>query len=124
MIVDNKASLAQQKALICFAQTMAGELLQNVVRVEIAPINMGVTHDGGHYGKTFVHAGNIAGIETRSISGKDHLCGNEDVYYQPLTSLMHAMPAVAELDQYTGSSLGVSWTVHGKRSAFVGSFAR
>lgn len=124
MIVDDKASLAQQKALVCFAQTMAGELLQNIVRVEVAPINMEVTHDGGHYGKTFVHAGNIAGIETRAINGKDHLCGNEDVFYQPLTAMLHSMPAVAELDQYTGPSLGVSWTVHGKRSAFVGSFAR
>jgi hypothetical protein len=36
----------------------------------------------------------------------------------------HSMPAIAELDQYNGADLGVSWTVHGKRSAFVGTFAR
>jgi hypothetical protein len=34
------------------------------------------------------------------------------------------MPAVAELDHYSGPGLGVSWTSHGKRSAFVGTFAR
>lgn len=124
MIVDEKATAEQQKALVGFAKTMAGDLLNNVVRVEVAPINMEVSRDGHHYGKTFVRAGNLAGIETRALSSKDHLCGNEEVFYQPLTPMMHSMPAVAELDQYTGPSLGVSWTVHGKRSAFVGSFAR
>jgi hypothetical protein len=124
IIVDEKATAQQQKALIGFAQAMTGELLKNVVRIEVAPIKMDVSHESGHYGKTFVRAGDIAGIETRSLNGKDHLCGNEDVFYQPLTALMHAMPAVAELDQYSGPGLGVSWTTHGKRSAFVGSFAR
>ena len=124
MIVDEKATAEQQKALVGFAQTMAGELLNNVVRVEVAPIKVEVSRDGHHYGKTFVRAGNLAGIETRALNGKDHLCGNEDIFYQPLTQMMHSMPAVAELDEYTGPSLGVSWTLHGKRSAFVGSFAR
>jgi len=124
VIVDDKATGEQQKALIGFAQTMAGDLLNNVVRIEVAPIEIEVTHTDGHYGKTFMRAGNIAGIETRSLNGHDHLCGNEEVYYKPLTPMMHAMPAVAELDEYKGSSLGVSWTTHGKRSAFVGSFAR
>jgi hypothetical protein len=124
MIVDEKATAEQQKALIGFAQSMAGDLLKNVVRVELAPIKIEIAHAGGHYGKTLVRAGNIAGIETRSLNGNDHLCGNEEIYYQPLTPMMHAMPAVAELDEYTGPSLGVSWTSHDKRSAFVGSFAR
>lgn len=124
VIVDQKASAAQQKALVEMAQSMAGELLKNVVRVEVAPIEMQVSNEGGHYDKTLLRAGDIAGIETRMIGKKDHLCGNEEVYYQPLVTMNHAMPAVAELDQYQGPSLGVRWTVHGKRSAFVGSFSR
>jgi hypothetical protein len=124
MIVDEKACAEQQKALIEFAQSMAGQLLNNVVKVEVAPIKVEVTGHDGHYSNTLVQAGSFAGIQTRAINGKDHLCGNEDVYYQPLAAMTHSMPAVAELDQYTGSSLGASWTVRGKRSAFVGSFAR
>src|SRR5689334_1589722 len=124
VIVDQKASAAQQKALVEMAQSMAGELLKNVVRVEVAPIEMQISNEGGHYDKTLLRAGDIAGIETRMIGKKDHLCGNEEVYYQPLVTMNHAMPAVAELDEYQGSSLGVRWTVHGKRSAFVGSFSR
>ncbi|HVG19073.1 MAG TPA: DUF1326 domain-containing protein [Blastocatellia bacterium] len=124
LIVDRRATAEQQKALVGFAQAMTGDLLKNVVRVEVAPIKMEVSHEGGHYGKTALRAGDLAGIETRSLNGKDHLCGNEEVFYQPLVAMTHAMPAVAELDEYSGPSLGVSWTTHGKRSAFVGSFSR
>jgi len=124
LIVDQKATAEQQKALVGLAQAMAGELLQNVVRVEVAPITLQVSNDDGHYDKTTLRAGDLAGIETRMIGKKDHLCGNEEVYYQPLVTMNHAMPAVAELDQYQGPGLGVRWTVHDKRSAFVGSFSR
>ncbi|HET9531019.1 MAG TPA: DUF1326 domain-containing protein [Blastocatellia bacterium] len=124
LIVDEKATAEQQKALASFAREMGGELLRNVVRVERAPITMDISHAEGHYSKARVMAGDLAGIETRSIGEKDHLCGNEETFYSPLAETDHAMPAVAELDRYTGPGLGVSWTVHGKRSAFVGSFAR
>jgi len=124
MIVDEKACDDQQKALVEFAQSMAGELLTNVVRVEVAPIKVEVNGAGGHYATTLVRAGKIAGIQTRAINPKDHLCGNEDIFYRPLAEMTHSMPAVADLDQFEGSGLDVSWTVHGKRSAFVGTFAR
>jgi len=124
VIVDGRASAEQQKALVKFAQEMAGELLKNVISVEVAPIEMEVSHKNGHFGKTLLRAGDLAGIETRSIGEKDHLCGNEEMYYPPLAEMSHTMPAVAEVDRYTGPGLGVSWTVHGKRSAFVGTFAR
>lgn len=124
MIVDEKACGDQQKALVEFAQSMAGELLKNIVRIEIAPIKVEVTGEGGHYATTLVRAGKFAGIQTRAINPKDHMCGNEDIFYQPLVEMTHSMPAVAELDQFVGSGLDVSWTVHGKRSAFVGTFAR
>ncbi len=45
-------------------------------------------------------------------------------YYPPLTQLSHSMPAVALTDSYSGPGLGTSWDLHGKRSAFVGTFAR
>ena len=124
IIVDERACPEQQKALLEFAQSMAGRLLANVLRIDVAPIRMELTGHNGHYSRTLVQAGKVAGIQTRAIGSNDHLCGNEDVFYQPLSEMTHSMPAVAELDQYQGSDLGVSWTVHGKRSAFVGSFVR
>ncbi len=124
MIVDERANENQRAALLSFARLMGGDLLKDVVRVEIAPIKLDVNHSSGHYGTVVLKAGDIAGVETRMIGDKDHLCGNEVAFYPPLTETTHSMPAVAELDKYTGPGLGVSWTSHGRRSAFVGSFAR
>jgi len=125
VIVDNRATDAQQKALVGFAQEMSGQLLRNVVEVKVAPIKMEVgSGPDMHDVSTSLQAGDLVGVETRAIGKGDHLCGNENVYYQPLVKLTHAMPAVAQLDRYDGPGLGVIWTLHDKRSAFVGSFAR
>jgi hypothetical protein len=124
IIVDSRATDIQKAALVSFAQKMAAGLLDNVVGIQVAPIQFDVSHSDGHYGRVALHAGNIAIIETRSLSDKDHICGNEEVYYPPLVQMAHAMPAVAAIDSYGGPELGVSWTLVGKRSAFVGSFSR
>ena len=125
MIVDERANIQQRKALISFAQAMSGQLLQNVVRVDSAPIRMEVSHHaGGHSSDAVLQAGSLAGIETRAINPRDHLCGNEETYYSPLAQTTHSMAAVAELDQFNGKGLDLSWTRHGKKSAFVGTFAR
>ena len=71
-----------------------------------------------------IEAGEFVAVETRSLTDKDHLCGNEATFYPPLTETTHAMPAVAMTDQYQGQGLDASWTFHDKRSAFVGTFAR
>ena len=123
LIVDSKANPQQQDALVGLAQKMAGELLKDIVRVEVAPISLEVQHEHGHPVRSFLRAGDVAGIETRPIGGNDHKCGNEVVFYQPLIQTTHAMPAVALLDQYSGTGLGVSWKSHDKPSAFVGSFS-
>jgi hypothetical protein len=123
MIVDEKASADQRAALVAFAQEMGGGILDTVVRTEVAPIAMSVSQ-GHHEAKGVLQAGDLAQVETRAVAEKDKHCGNEDVYYPPLASTTHAMPAVAVTDQWSGDGLGVSWTTHDKRNAFVGTFAR
>jgi hypothetical protein len=122
LIVDEQANPQQRAALIAFAQQMAGELLRNVERVVSAPMELAVSSE--HHGVALLRAGEFATVQTRSIDGKDHVCGNEVTFYPPLTELAHAMPAVAVTDSYRGPGLGVDWETHGKRSAFVGTFAR
>ncbi|MBI2820720.1 MAG: DUF1326 domain-containing protein [Acidobacteria bacterium] len=124
LIVDEKATAQQRAALASFARAMAGELLENVLQVEAAPIRFDVERSGGHPSRARLQAGDLAAIETRPIGENDHLCGNEETFYRPLAATAHAMPAVALLDQYSGPGLGVSWMSQGKRSAFVGSFSR
>ena len=123
LIVDGRASAQQKQALIEFAQTMGGRLLENVTAVDCAPISMEVG-EGEKHGRVVLKVGNLAGIQTRPISDKDHLCGNEEVYYPPLTNLSHAMPAVSLLDEYHGNHLGMDWRIRDKRNAFVGTFER
>jgi len=123
LIVDRQATPQQRQALINFAQEMGGELLRHVVRVIDTPIDMEVAAEQ-HSARARLLAGNVVTVETRAIGDKDHLCGNEDTFYQPLTQTAHAMPAVAMTDEYRGQDLNTSWTLHNKRSAFVGTFTR
>ena len=121
LIVDSRATEAQRTALEAFASSMAGGLLDHVVRVETAPIQLIVEH-GDRHGAARLVAGSLARIETRSLCQGDHLCGNETVYYPPLVALAHSMPAFTLDSSFTGQGLGEVWKNVDKRSAFVGSF--
>ncbi|PYQ48585.1 MAG: hypothetical protein DMF78_20900 [Acidobacteria bacterium] len=123
VIVDEKATTAQRVALVAFAQAMGGALLDSVVRTETAPIDMSVRHEGEEARGT-LQAGALVDVETRAVGDQDRHCGNEETYYPPLAPTSHAMPAVSLTDRYRGDALGVSWTTHDKRNAFVGHFSR
>ena len=122
LLVDEQATEQQRAALVKFAKYMGGELLKNVEQVFPVPMELVVSAE--HHGAAMLRAGQFATVKTRSIGDKDHLCGNEVTFYPPLTQMAHSMPAVALTDSYRGPGLGVSWDLHGKRSAFVGTFAR
>ena len=122
LLVDEQANPKQRAALVSFARHMGGELLKNVE--EIVPVPMELVVNAQHHGAAMLRAGNFATVQTRSIGDQDHLCGNEVTFYPPLTDVAHSMPAVALTDSYRGPGLGVSWDLHGKRSAFVGTFVR
>lgn len=122
ILVDDQANSQQRAALLDFAKHMGGDLLSNVEDVLPVPMELAVNHE--QHGVAMLRAGRFATIQTRSIGSQDHLCGNEVTFYPPLTELSHSMPAVALTDAYRGPGLGVDWESHGKRSAFVGTFAR
>jgi hypothetical protein len=121
LLVDDQANSAQRTALAAFARQMAGELLSQVQQV--IPVTMELIVSPEHHGAASLRAGQFAIVQTRPIDEHDHVCGNEVTFYPPLTELAHAMPAVALTDKYRGPGLGVDWESHGKRSAFVGTFA-
>jgi hypothetical protein len=124
LIVDERATPAQREALIGLAREMGGELFAEVVHTASAPMRIEIRHGGAHERRAFVEAGALARIETRTIGEADRHCGNESTYYPPLTPTTEASPAVSVTDGYNGPGLGVTWTMHNKRSAFVGSFTR
>src|SRR2546421_3775145 len=84
LFVDREATPQQRQALINFAQEMGGELLRHVVKVADVPIDMQVLRNP-HSARASLRAGDFVTVETRGIGEKDHLCGNEDTVYAPLT---------------------------------------
>jgi hypothetical protein len=122
LLVDDEANPKQNAALVAFAQQMGGPLLSNVEQVISAPMELAKSSD--HHGAAMLRAGQFAMIQTRPINPNDHLCGNEETFYPPLTQTTLSMPAVALTDLYRGPGLGVAWESHGRRSAFVGTFER
>jgi len=124
LIVDSRANVEQRLALRSFAQKMGGDLLQDIVRVEYQPVELAFEKNDMHSMKATLTAGALAKIQTRAISEGDHLCRNEQVWYQPLTKLDHAMPVYVTAHNFKGEGLGVNWSSPDKRSSFIGSFVQ
>jgi hypothetical protein len=123
LMVDDHATPQQKQALISLAKHYAGKLLDNVVEVKSEPVMMELPQNHHQHGLARMMAGDLASIQTRPIDDTDHLCGNEVTFYPPLVKLDHSVPAVAMTDRYAGPGLGTDWTIHGKRSAFLGRFS-
>jgi hypothetical protein len=121
IIVDERATPEQRIALGQFAKQMGGDLLANVVRTDARPITF--TSGDMHSRQAKMVAGELAKVETRALAETDKICHNEEVWYQPLTQLEHAMAAYAVDQSYQGKGLNTTWSYPGKRSAYVGTFA-
>jgi len=122
LILDQKATAQQRKALVSFVKARAGKLLEHVVRVDVAPVSLEVGK-GSEHGVDVLKAGNLAVVKTRALCQGDIICGNETVYYPPLTKIENSMPAFAREDAFNGKGLGVVWNNRDGRSAFVGTFS-
>jgi Protein of unknown function (DUF1326) len=121
LIVDDKATPAQREALIRLARKQGGELVQNVVGVETAAVELS-TGDCKEGGCATLRAGS-ARVATRCVDHKhDKACGNESAFYPPLARDVKTLPAVATEHSFSGKGLDRTWTDGERRSAYVGSF--
>jgi len=123
LIVDSCANRAQQEALVDFARAQAGKLIKDVAAVKTAAmeVKMGQCDSGSC---ATVKAGDLVEISTRCLGGNDHLCGNEENYYPPLTKVNGASSAYTELAAFRGRDLNATWELVGRRSAYLGTFAQ
>ena len=120
LVVDAGANPTQRRALEGFARGMGGELLADVAVSLTAEVEFDVRANGA----AAVHAGELAALRTRPLDHRDHLCGNETVFYPPLAPTEGAEPGVALEHSWQGEGLGTTWKSPGKRSSFVGRFSR
>jgi hypothetical protein len=123
LIVDSRANSSQRKALADFARAQAGKLIKDVAAVKTAAVDvqMGQCKSGTC---ATVKAGDLVEISTRCLGGNDHLCGNEENYYPPLTKVEGALSAYTELAAFRGRDLNETWELTGRRSAYLGTFAQ
>jgi hypothetical protein len=121
LVVDERASEVQKTALTSFAQSMAGNLLQNVVSVQTADISLELDRSTND---VKLQAGELAALQTRALTHHDLLCGNEEILYSPLTPVSDAVPAYSLRHEFRGKGLNSTWSSPGKRSAYIGTFAR
>ncbi|MBM3785488.1 MAG: DUF1326 domain-containing protein [Acidobacteria bacterium] len=122
LIIDENATPEQRLALASFAKRMSKDLLSDVVRIEYKPVSLTVENENPHTAKATMRAGDLAAIQTRAILASDHVCSHEDVWYQPLTEVDHAMPAFTMSHYYKGQGLNTTWSSPNKSSAFVANF--
>ena len=120
LIVDAGADRSQRSALEGFARGMGGDLVSEVAQVETAEVAFDLQPNGA----ASIVAGNLVAVKTRPLDHRDHLCGNETVFYPPLAPTDGAMPGVAIEHTWQGPGLGATWKSPGKRSTFVGRFSR
>ena len=123
LVVDRNATLMQREALTDLARSLAGGLIKEVTQVMTSPMNVAIG-TCGNKGCASVKAGKLVEITTRCLGAKDHLCGNEETFYPPLTEVSGAYPVFTELASYEGRGLNLTWNMVEKRNAFIGSFVR
>ena len=116
------ANTAQRAALVAFAKARADKLIGEVLctRTEKITASIGDCTKAGTCAK--VEAGKLVDITTRCMCVADHVCGNEYLYYPPLTKICHATAAFTQIFAYQGGDLGIKWTSIGQRGAYVGTF--
>lgn len=122
LIVDEKANAAQREALVRLVKKQTGDLLQNVMAIESAPVEL-VFCECKQGGCARLTAGS-ARIETRCIDpAHDRACGNDQALFPPLSGgVSQLRAAVAVEHSYTGKRFNETWKDHGGRSAYLGSF--
>lgn len=132
LVVDQKATPEQARALVGFARSHAPELFARVLHVESAPIEFVVEEGHGANGGSHeshgqaakLVVGDMARIVTRALQAHDKMCANDELYYPPLTDVTHAEASFAVTQEFKGDGLGTVWSLPNRASAFVGTFAR
>jgi hypothetical protein len=123
IVVDQSADARQREALLSLARDRAAGLIKEVVAVKTSRIESSIG-TCTKSGCASVTAGDLVKVSTRCFDEQDHICGNEETFYPPLTPTTTASPAYTELAAFHGRELNATWESTGRRSAFLGTFER
>ncbi len=120
IIVDQKATPRQRRALVEFVKSHAGKAGCNVSSVRMASIDMEL--DTVEL-KGNLQVGDLVQIEARKARPGDCICSNESAYYPPLAQLETCAPGVTIEGEVSARGLGARWSIPDSRTAYLGTFA-
>jgi len=121
LIVDRRANAQQRAALIQLAKQQAGKLLDNVVAVQQAEVELTACECKAD--ACYELQAGAAKVKTRCLDNDhDKACGNETAYYPPLARGVNARPAGVVEHVFRGTGLQQTWGDYGRRGAYIGSF--
>lgn len=120
VILDEEATAEQRTALAALARARGGELLTNVIATHVAKIEASFE---GQRGEARLAIPGLLEVRTRPMCHDDHICGNEFVYYPPLSRVSDAVPAYTLANRFEGDEFKSTWSSPLKRSAFVATFS-
>ncbi len=121
LIVDSKANKSQRDALVKFAASRAGDLVSEIISVQTSSISAQMGNCSKN-GCSSVKAEGLVEVSTRCVGKHDHICGNEELYYPPLTNVENATAAYTEWASYKGSGLDVTWGLTEQRGTYLAAF--
>ena len=124
LIVDSAANDQQRTALVHLAQKKAGPVLGETVRIDSAPVTIDSCPQCLKGGCAKIQAGDLVEIETRCLNGKDCVCGNEELFYPPLTTVADAKPAYTTAAVFRGQGLNTQFDEANRRSAYLATFSQ
>jgi hypothetical protein len=116
VIVDDRATPAQRRALVGFVRDASNGLIADVVDVRAAPVRF---ESGAEFVR--VSAGAASLVVQRGFEHKPG-CGAMQ-WFRPFSKVTDARIGFTEAHSFTGTSLGARWSHPNRRSGFVGSFA-
>ena len=113
VLLDERASPQQQKALAEFAREHVGLREEQLVRVASLPVE--VKLDTAELNGS-VQAGKDVHLTTRKARKDDCICSNESAYYPPIVSLENFAAGVTIDGSVRTRGLGSRWEVPGDRN--------
>jgi hypothetical protein len=116
LFVDQRASAAQQKALVAMAKKLSNGVVDAVVATTPAAIQF---VDSGR--DIRVAAASVKLTVERELS-HDPTCGGKQ-WFGPLAIVDRADMGTAAENAFSGTALGTKWSDPNKRSAFYGTFS-
>ena len=120
IIVDQKATPRQRRALVDFVKSHASKAGRNVSSVRTASIDMEL--DTVEL-KGNLRVGDLVQIKARKARPGDCICSNESAYYPPLAQLEACAPGVTIEGEVSARGLGARWSIPDSRTAYLGTFA-